>query len=134
MTIKYTYIFFCIDNYIYIRGLRSHYKETEIVKFRVGARKRFIGKTFSTSVQNITGSYVSDTSGSYSIRDLATDDIIVPFSEYSYLSMDGSSMYFKQDLNTFHPGRVYKVLIKVKYNDGQEIIYDDDSFQFKVVR
>tara|TARA_Y100001963_G_C6779645_1_gene449186 strand:- start:739 stop:1983 length:1245 start_codon:yes stop_codon:yes gene_type:complete len=122
------------DNYIYMRGLRPQYKETETVKFRVGARKRFIGKTFSTSVQNITGSYISDTSGSYSIRDLSTDEIIIPFSEYTYLSLDSGSMYFKQDLNTFQPGRVYKILIRVKYDDNQEIIYDDDSFQFKIVR
>ena len=117
-----------------MRGLKPQYKETETVKFRVGARKRFIGKTFSTSVQNITGSYIPYSSGSYSIRDLVTDETIIPFSEYTYLSLDSGSNYFKQDLNTFQPGRVYKILIKVKYNDGQEIIYDDDSFQFKLVR
>lgn len=123
-----------IDNYVYIKGMRQSYKESENVRFRIDARKRFIGKTFSTSVQSITGSFIADTSGSYSIQDLATGDTIIPFSEYTYLSIDSGSMYFKQDLNTFYPGRVYKILIKVKYNDGQEIIYDDDSFQFKIVR
>ena len=30
------------DNYLYMRGLRESYKENERVKFRVGARKRYI--------------------------------------------------------------------------------------------
>ena len=70
----------------------------------------------------------------YAQTNVATGETIIPFSEYTYLSIDSGSMYFKQDLNTFQPSRFYKILIKVKYNDGQEIIYDDDSFQFKVVR
>ena len=28
-----------------------------------------------------------------------------------------------------YPDRIYKTLIKIRYNDGQEIIYDDD-FEF----
>ena len=43
-------------------------------------------------------------------------------------------MYFKQDLNGFYPNRIYKISLKVDYEDGQKIIYDDDDFQFKVVR
>ena len=71
--------------------------------------------------------------GRYSILDISTGEIISPFGEYTYLSLDSGSMYFKQDLNTFQPNRIYKILIKVKYNDNQEIIYDD-NFEFKVVR
>ena len=122
-----------VDNQVYMKGLKPSYKETEVVKFRVGARKRYIQKTFSTSVQTATGSYVADTSGSYSIQDIVTGETIVPFDEYTYLSLDSGSMYFKQDLNTFQPNRIYKILIRVKYDDNQEIIYDD-NFEFKVVR
>ena len=42
-------------------------------------------------------------------------------------------MYFIQDMNTFQPNRVYKIIYKLKYNDGQEQIFDD-NFEFKVVR
>ena len=127
-----------VDNHIYMKSLRPEYKETEVVKFRVGSRKKYIDKTVSTTYQTVTGSYIADTSGSYSIVDIITGETIVPFEDkqdntYSYLSLDSGSMYFKQDLNTFQPNRIYKILIKVKYNDGQEIIYDDD-FEFKVVR
>ena len=126
------------DNYLYVKQLRDSYKETEKVKFRIGARKRYIQKTFSNSVQNATGSFVPEKSGSYSIVDVATGETIVPFKDnqnniYTYLSCDVSGSYFTQWMNTFQPNRVYKILLKLTTNDNQEYIYDDD-FEFKVVR
>lgn len=123
-----------VDNYIYPIGLRESYKETEKVKFRFGARKRYIQKSFSTSVQTISGSYIPSTSGSYSIVDMATGETVVPFDdEYTKLSLDATSNYFHQWLNGFEPDRAYKILIKVKYDDEQEQIFDDD-FQFIIRR
>ena len=121
-----------VDNYIYVKGIRPEYRETETVKFKVGGRPRYIQKSFSTSVQEFTGSYF--TTGSYSIVDLATNETVVPFGDHSKISGDSSGMYFNQDLNGFYPNRIYKILLKVDYEDGQKIIYDDDDFQFKVVR
>ena len=125
------------DNLLYIKGLRDKYKETEKVRFQVGARKRYIQKTFSTSVQTVGGSYVPEKSGSYSIVDISTNEAVVPFKDnedncYSYLSCDTNGMYFEQWLNTFHPGRTYKILLKLDMDDGQEIIYDD-NWEFKIV-
>jgi len=121
------------DNYLYMKGLRKRYKETDKVKFRVGTRQRYIDKTFSTSVQTISGSYISEGSGSYSIRDIATGEDIVPFSAYTSMSCDSTSNYFIQWMNGFQPNRVYKIIYKLKYDDGQEIIYDD-NFEFEVVQ
>ncbi len=122
-----------VDNYLYVKGIKPQYKESEIVKFRVGARPKNVGRTWSTSVQTISGSYIPDTSGSYSIVDVRTGETIIPFDDYTLLSVDSSSMYFKQDLNTFQPNRFYKILLKLKTDDNQELIYDD-NFEFKVVR
>ena len=122
-----------VDNYVYVKGLRESYKETETAKFRVGARKKYVGRTFSTSVQTITGSYIPTGSGFYSIKDVVTDETIIPFGQFTSMSVDSNSNYFKQDLNTFQPNRVYKILLKLKYDDGQEHIIDDD-YTFKVVR
>ena len=122
-----------VDNYLYVKGIKPYYKENEIVKFRIGARKKNVGRTWSTSVQTMSGSYIPDTSGSYSIVDVTTGETIIPFGGYSLIGIDSSSMYFKQDLNTFQPNRFYKILLKLKTNDNQEIIYDD-NFEFKVVR
>jgi hypothetical protein len=121
------------DNYLYIRSLRESYRENERVKFRVGARKRYIQKTFSNSVQTVTGSFITEGSGSYAIKDIATDEFIVPFSAYTSMSCDSESPYFNQWLDGFYPDRVYKILLKLKYDDGQEQIFDDD-FEFVVRR
>ena len=117
------------ENYLYPIHLREAYKETEQVKFRFGARKRYIDKSFSTSVQTVSGSYFAEGSASYSIIDLATNESMVPFSAYTTMSCDTVSPYFTQDLNGFEPNRAYKIMIKVNHNDGQKIIYDDD-FEF----
>jgi len=126
------------DNFLYMKGLRESYKVGERVKFRVGARKRYIQKTFSNSVQTVTGSFITEGSGSYAIKDVATDEFIVPFEDitgtsYTKLSCDSDSNYFIQYLDGFYPDRVYKILLKLKYDDGQEQVFDDD-FEFIVKR
>jgi len=121
------------DNFVYMRGLKQSYKPTETVKFRIGTRKRYIQKTFSTSFQTATGSYVAEGSGSYSIIDIASGETIIPFSAFTSMSCDSTSNYFIQWLNGFETDRIYKVLIKIKYDDGQEKIFDD-NFEFRIKR
>jgi|TARA_R110002096_G_scaffold284148_1_gene478112 hypothetical protein len=120
------------ENHIFIKGLQPTYRESEKIRFRLGCRKKYVQKTFTESVQNATGSYVPSGRGLYSIVDVATDTPRVPFSAYTSMSCDSNSMYFDQRFNTFEPGRYYKVLFKLKYDDGQEIIYDNDE-EFKVI-
>jgi len=119
------------DNLLYMKGLRQEYKPTETVKFRVGSRKRYIQKSFTTSVQTVTGSYIAEGSGSYSIVDIASGETIIPFSAYTSMSCDSVSNYFIQRLDEFETNRVFKILYRLKYNDTQEQIFDDD-FEFIV--
>ncbi len=126
------------DNFLYMKGLRESYKVGERVKFRVGARKRYIQKTFSTSVQTVSSSFIPEGSGSYAIKDVTTDEFIVPFEDnqdtsYTQLSCDSNSNYFIQYLDGFYPDRVYKILLKLKLDDGQEQVFDND-FEFIVKR
>ena len=118
-----------VDNILYMRGLRESYKETDKVKFRVMPRKRYIQKDFSTSVQTLTGSFIPEGRGSYSFVDMATGETIIPFSAYTSMSCDSTSNYFIQWLNGFYPNRAYKILYKIKYDDSQEIICDN-NFEF----
>ena len=122
-----------VDNILYMRGLRESYKETDKVKFRVMPRKRYIQKDFSTSVQTLTGSFIPEGSGSYSIVDMATGETIIPFSAYTSMSCDSKSNYFIQKLNGLYPDRVYKIQLKLKYDDGQEHIIDN-NFEFVIKR
>ena len=124
------------DNFLYMIGLKDKYRENEKVKFRVGSRKQFVQKTFSTSVQSLSSSFIpgcSSGTGSYSIIDVATGETVIPFSDYTKLSHDATSTYFTQWLNGFQPNRVYKIIYKLKYKDNQEQIFDN-NFEFKVTR
>ena len=122
-----------VENYLYVKSLRESYKENERVRFRIGARKKYIQKTFTESVHISSGSFIPEGSGSYAIKDIATDDFIVPFSDYTSISCDSNSNYFNQWLDGFYPDRVYKILLKLKTDDGQEQIFDGD-FEFIVKR
>ena len=120
-----------VENHIFIKGLQSTYRESEKVRFRIGCRKKYTQKTFTESI--LTSSfYIPSGDGLYSLIDVATNTTIVPFSSYTSMSCDSNSMYFDQWLSTFEPGRYYKILFKLKYNDGQEVIIDNDE-EFKVI-
>ena len=121
------------DNFIYTIGLRDKYKDTEKPKFRIGARKQYIQKTFTNSFQTTSGSFIPEGSGSYAIQDVATGQMVVDFSSNTLLSCDTKSNYFIEYMNGFYPDRTYKILIKVTYDDSQEQIFDND-FEFKIVR
>ena len=61
---------------------------------------------------------------------------IIPFSTGSYLSCDGTSNFFRLDLNAFQPERHYRFLYKVVSGSGNtrvEHILDEDHI-FKIVR
>ena len=49
------------------------------------------------------------------------------------MSCDTTSNYFIQWMNTFEPDRAYKIIYRLKYDDGQEQIVDN-NFEFKVKR
>ncbi len=123
-----------VENFLYTKGLRESYRENDRVKFRIGSRKKYIQKTFTNSVHISSGSYITEGSGSYAIKDVATDEYIVPFSDdYTLISCDTEGMYFNQWLDGFYPDRVYKILLKLKTDDNQEQIFDDD-FEFIIRR
>jgi len=121
------------DNLIYTIGLRDKYKETEVPKFRIGARKQYVQKTFTDSYQTTSGSFIPEGSGSYAVQDVATGQMVIDFSSNTLLSCDTKSNYFIEYMNGLYPDRTYKILIKVTYDDTQEQIFDND-FEFKVVR
>ena len=122
------------DNFLYIKKIKDFYREDERARFYVGGRKKYIQKTFSTSVQTVSSSYATEGSSSYSIVDIATGETLIPFSSYTSMSCSPTQgMYFDQWLNTFQPNRIYKILLKMTDNDGSEHIFDED-YEFKVIK
>jgi hypothetical protein len=113
-------------------GLRKTYKETEKPIFRVAGRERYITKTVSTTKTTQKNKIVPHGSGSYSIIDVETGATLIPFGDYSLLSADPYSNYFKLKLDGFISNRLYRVLLRLRLNDGRYRIFDN-NFDFKVV-
>jgi hypothetical protein len=98
---------------------------------RIFARELYPLKTFINQFGYTNIKYLPQTSY-YQIKDFASDDIIVPFSNYSKISCDSNGNYIKLNLSNWEVGRVYKIEFKID-NDG-DIQYFDNELTFNVVK
>jgi hypothetical protein len=86
-------------------------------------------KTFTNQFGYTNIKYLPETTY-YQIKDVASDDIIVPFSDYSKVSCDMEGNYIKLNLSNWEANRVYKIEFKV--NMSGDITYYDDSITFNI--
>jgi len=121
------------DNYMFMVGFRKTYKETEKPRFRVAGRERYQPKIVSTTKSTPKNKLVPHGSGSYSIIDVETGATLIPFGDYSNLSTDLYSNYFKLKLDGFINNRSYRILLRLKTDDNKLLIFDN-NFDFKVVK
>ena len=90
----------------------------------------FPSKSFTTTFEYDQSKYLPTTSY-YQIEDYKTNEIIVPFGEYSKLSCDSKSNYFYLDTATYPINRVYKLKLKVVKDGITKII--DDKLTFEII-
>ncbi len=121
------------DVVVYMRGLKPEYKNTSVEKFRVFGRNRIVTKTYATQSDYLTTEYLPSGSSYYSLRDASTDEVLIDFDECTKLSCDSTGNFFNFRLSTLQPERYYKFLFKVVSGSTTQI-FDDNKFQFKVVR
>ena len=119
------------DIKIGISNLKNEYKLGTTPKFRIFSRELYPLKTFTNKFSYNTTKYLPQTTY-YQIRDFASDDIIIPFSEYSKVSCDSDGNYIKPNFSNWEAGRVYKIEFKVDSNG--EIQYFDNELTFKIVK
>lgn len=121
------------NEFVLYSRIKEAYNQDEKVKIRIFARPKYIEKTYTTQSQYLVN-YRLPSSSYYEIRDTVTDDIIIPFDTVgTKMSCDVTSNYFYLFMDNFQPERFYKILIKVKFNQFEEFILDDNIL-FKVVR
>ena len=120
------------DIILYVKNNKGEYKDTSKVKFRIGARPRYVAKTFGTSSAYLTNYRLPATSY-YSIVDASSEDVVIPFDDnYTKISCDATSSYFNLWCNGLQPERNYRFIFKVVTTD--EEMYYDDGYYFKIVR
>jgi len=115
---------------IVVTDLQKQYATGIKTKIRVKARDLFPSKSFTTTFEYDQSKYLPTTSY-YQIEDYKTNEIIVPFGEYSKLSCDSKSNYFYLDTSTYPINRVYKLKLKVVKDGVTKII--DDKLTFEII-
>ena len=120
------------DDYkVVVTNLKNEYSKDTKIKIRVKGRDMFPYKTFGTTFGYDQAKYLPLGSTYYQIEDYITNEIIVPFGDYSKLSCDSTSNYFNLDTSTYAADRVYRLKIKIVQNGITDII--DDKLIFKIV-
>jgi len=114
-----------------VTNLKSEIKLNTNPKIRIFARELYPLKTFTNKFSYNTTKYLPQNSY-YQIKDLLSDDIIIPFSEYSKISCDSNGNFINLNVSNWEAGRTYKIEFKVS-NNGNVQFFDDD-ITFSIVK
>ena len=106
--------------------------EESINRFRINCRPKYPVRTYQTGSW-YTQNYLLPSSSYYAIKDLDTNEYVVPFDkQYTKISADTKSSYFTVYMNGLEPERYYQILVQTEVNN-QVIVYKDNNFNFKIV-
>jgi hypothetical protein len=119
------------DIKISVSNLKNEYKAGNITKLRILGRELYPVKTFTNVFAYNDVKYLPQTSY-YQIRDFSSNDVIIPFSEYSKISCDENGNYINLNLSNWEFDRKYKIEFKVEQNGS--IQYFDDNITFDVAQ
>jgi hypothetical protein len=115
---------------IIVTNLQKEYFQNTQIKIRVKGRDIYPEKSFGINFEYDQSKYLP-TSSYYQIEDYITNEIIVPFGDYSKLSCDSKSNYFFLDTSAYSINRTYRLKLKVVVDNVTKII--DDKLIFDVV-
>ena len=110
-----------------VTNLKKEYKVGTIAKIQIFGRELYPIKTFSDTFGYSTSKYLPTTTY-YQIKDFASNDIIIPFSNYSKVSCDSNGNYIKVNFSNWEANRVYKIEFKIDNNGSVEYFDNDTTF------
>jgi hypothetical protein len=116
---------------IIVTDLQKQYAQNIKTKIRVKGRDMYPLKSFITDSFAYDQSKYLPTSSYYQIEDYKTNEVIIPFGEYSKLSCDSKSNYFYLETSTYPINRIYRLKLKVEKDGVTKII--DDKLTFEIV-
>ena len=119
------------DIKVSISNLKKEYKLGSTPKLRIFGRELYPLKTFTNTFAYNTIKYLPQTTY-YQIKDFISDDVIVPFSDYSKVSCDSNGNYINLNLSNWEANRTYKIEFKIEQNGGVQ--YFDNSITFDIVK
>jgi hypothetical protein len=113
-----------------IKNFKKEYKVNTTPRIRVVGRELYPIKTFSSTAQYTLSNALPETTY-YQISDYHSEDVLVPFSDYTKISCDSNGNYFNLNLSNWEVNRVYKIEFKVVVSGVSH--YFDDDYTFKIV-
>jgi hypothetical protein len=119
------------DIKVSISNLKKEYKLGSTAKLRILARELYPLKTFTNTFAYNSVKYLPQTTY-YQIKDFSSDDVIVPFSDYSKVSCDSNGNYINLNLSNWEANRTYKIEFKIEQNGGVQ--YFDNNITFDIVK
>jgi hypothetical protein len=115
---------------IRVKPLTKEYKLNTTKIIRLVGREKYPLKTFANAFATDVVKYLPSTTY-YQIKDYESNDVIIPFSDYSKVSCDSNGNYIKFDFTNWQPNRVYKIEFKIETES--DTIHFDDKITFKIV-
>ena len=114
-----------------VTNLKSEIKVGTTPKIRIFSRELYPVKTFVNSFTYNTSKYLPTTSY-YQIKDAQSNDIIIPFSNFSKISCDSTGNYINLNLSNWEADRTYKIEFKVTIDGNTQ--YFDNDITFRIVK
>ena len=118
------------DIKVSLTNFKKEYKVNTTPRIRVKGRELYPVKTFTSTFNYATTNFLPTTTY-YQIKDYHTDDVIVPFSDYTKVSCDSDGNYFDLNLSNWEVNRTYKVEIKVTI--GGTTSFFDEDYTFNII-
>ena len=118
------------DIHVTFKRLKTRYKRGSKPEIRVFGREKYPLKTYQNQYSYTDVKYLPSTTY-YQIKDVITDEVIVPFGEYTKVSCDSNGNYFKLNLSNWEYNREYYIEIKVD-RDGVIEYFEDKDLTFTV--
>jgi hypothetical protein len=118
------------DIHVTFKRLKTRYKAGSKPEIRVFGREKYPLKTYTNLYSYNDVKYLPSTTY-YQIKDIITDEVIVPFGDYSKVSCDSNGNFFKLNLHNWEPNREYYIEIKID-RDGIIEYFSDKDLTFLV--
>jgi hypothetical protein len=117
-----------------ISNNKPEFEENTTYNFRIKARDKFPARQFTTTSVYLNVKALPSSSY-WALKDVKTEEMVIDFDiNYTKISCDNVSNYFKLYMDGLEPERYYQILIKTILSNGETIVIDDKSNYFKVVR
>lgn len=114
------------DIHITFKRLKVRYKRGSKPTIRVFGREKYPLKNY-TNQYAYTDVYYLPSTTYYQIKDVVTDEVVVPFNDnYTKVSCDSNGNYFKLNLSNFEYNRDYYIEIKVNRSGVIEYFTDKE--------